>query len=147
METQNSHKFCSKIIVFGLNKELVFKKLKEKNVVFYDVKNLDNAIEFLVDNKNVKVVTSFLKKRKIKFKILKKFDIFYVFQQIIARSGAIIAILFWLIFSLYLNNNLFEIKVISSDLTLEQENVAISFLTDKIKENKMQQIGNLKEKL
>ena len=123
------------IAVFGLNKELVLSRLKDQ-VVFYDIKKTETTLTFSVGKKDFKKVCLFLKRKKLKFKVLKKLNATFLFGLILKNVGIILGVLCWVVFYLVFSGNHFAIKIEHTDLTPEQNSQALSALTELISSNK-----------
>ena len=124
----------ARVLVFGLNKELVLTKLCGQ-VVFYDIEKTESTLAFSLNKKDFNKVMLFLKRRKIKFKDLKKINAVFAIKQLAAHAGILLGVAFWVVFYIVFSSHHFGIKIEYSNLTTEQNAQALSAINQAIKEN------------
>ena len=131
---KNKFKYA-KFAVYGLNKEQVLFKLKN-NVCFFDIEKTDDTLKFCVNKKDYKKVLLFLKRRKARYKVLKKFGFVCILKYALKNAGIILGIAFWAIFYLVFSANHFSIKIVSSNLNSEQTAHATAIIKEEIESDK-----------
>ena len=125
----------ARFAVFGLNKEQVLFKLKDK-VCFFNIEKSESKLEFSTSKKDYKTVLLFLKRQRANFKVLRQLNFLYFLRFGFKNAGIFLGIFFWVLFYLFFSQNNYGIKVVSSELTTDQTMQAVLLLKDSISQNK-----------
>lgn len=115
-----SMKNVTSYTIKNLNKEKIFKQILKKCEI-YNVKFINNNIEFSIKNKNKKYVENILKSNNSKVLNIKQLGIFSFLKRTIFRPGIISAILFMSIFVFISNFFVFQYSIIGNELVSEKE--------------------------
>lgn len=119
--------------VSGLNHSLLFRKLTEKGVTFFDVCENEGGFLFSVFAKDFKLVKKYSKLLNINLELISRSGLAAFGLGVLRRSGAILGLLIWIIASLWFGSTKVFVNVNADNFISNSNELGVTGGADSVK--------------